>query len=554
MQRRDLLKLSPLALAATAATASTVGHVAFAQSPATSAAEAQFNVHTYGATGDGKTVDSPAINKAIEAAAAAGGGTVVFPAGTYICFTLRLKSNVGLYLAHGCTILAANSPMPGETTGYNGGTYDPAEPNDPWTPYQDYGHNHWKNSLIYGEGLHNISITGPGLIHGKGLSNGTKGVRSGTGGFVAEQPGVGNKAIALKNCFNVHLRDFSVLKGGHFALLATGVDNMTLDNLLIDTDRDGFDIDCCRNVRVSNCTVNSPWDDAICPKSSYALGYARSTDNVTISNNYVTGYYDLGSIIDGTWKKFPEDAHVPRNGRIKCGTESNGGFRNITITGNVIEGCKGISLETSDGALCEDITITGNTFRDCVDAPLFLRLNRRNRNPKETLRPGTLRRVIIADLVSYNSASSTASIFSGIPENLIEDVKLSNCYFGHHGLPKDMKIGWGENSKPMPDWKTIQVPEIEDAYPELLRFGPTPCNGIFVRHLKNLEMSHVEVAPANPDPRPAFWLEDVHRADFFAVTAPPQPNFSLHNVTDLRILWSRAAKDINLADAKDQTL
>ena len=121
------------------------------------------------------------------------------------------------------------------------------------------------------------------------------------------------------------LRDFAVLKGGHFAVLATGVDNLTIDNLLIDTDRDDFDIDCCRNVRVSHCTLNPQWDDAICPKSSYALGYARSTDNVTISNCYVTGTYELGSVIDGTWKKFAETAHVLRNGRINCSTESNGG-------------------------------------------------------------------------------------------------------------------------------------------------------------------------------------------------------------------------------------
>ena len=121
------------------------------------------------------------------------------------------------------------------------------------------------------------------------MSFGSGGTRGTYTTFTAEQAGVGNKAIALKNCHNVTLRDFAILKGGHFALLATGVDNMTLDNLLVDTDRDGFDIDCCRNVRVSNCTVNSPWDDGICPKSSYALGYARSTDNVTISNNYVTG-------------------------------------------------------------------------------------------------------------------------------------------------------------------------------------------------------------------------------------------------------------------------
>lgn len=549
MDRRDLLKLSPLAAASTLA----VGHVAFAQTPPTGGTPF-YNVTNMGATGDGKTVDSPAINKAIEEIAAKGGGTLVFPAGTYLCFTIRLRSMVDLYLSRGATILAAASPLPGETTGYNGGTYDAAEPNDPWIPYQDYGHNHWRNSLIVGENIHDFAIYGSGLIYGKGLSFGSRGTRGSYPTYVAEQAGVGNKAIALKNCHNVLLRDFSILKGGHFALLATGVDNMTIDNLLVDTDRDGFDIDCCRNVRVSNCTVNSPWDDAICPKSSYALGYARSTDNITIANNYVTGTYELGTVYDGTWKKFADDARVSRNGRIKCGTESNGGFRNITITGNVIEGCKGISLETSDGAYLEDIAITGNTMRDIVDAPLFLRLNRRNRNPKETLRPGTLRRVVISNLVSHNSASSTASLISGIPENLIEDLKISNCYFGHRGLPKDMRIGWGDQSKPMPDWHTITVPEIEDAYPELLRFGPTPCNGFFVRHLKNLEMSHVEVAPAVADPRPAFWLEDVHRADFFAITAPPQPNFSLHKVSDLRIAWSRAAKDTTMAEADGQVV
>ena len=508
-------------------------------------------MRTFGATGDGKTVDSPAVNKAIEAVAAAGGGTLVFPGGDYLCFTLRLKSKVELYLSRGCRIIAADSPRPGETTGYNGGAYDPAGPLQPWENYQDYGHNHGPNSLFYGEGISDFAIVGPGLIHGKGLSFGQGGTRGGYPGFKAEQAGVGNKAIALKNCHNVLLRDFSVLKGGHFAVLATGVDNLTLDNLLIDTDRDGFDIDCCRNVRVSNCTVNSPWDDAICPKSSYALGYVRSTDNVTISNNYVTGSYELGTVIDGTWKKFTENDH-PRQGRIKCGTESNGGFRNITISGNVIEGCKGIALETSDGAFVEDIAITGNTMRDIFDAPLFLRLNRRNRGPSDTARPGTLRRILISNIVSSNSDSATSSIFSGIASNLIEDVKLSNCFFGHRGLPT--VIGRGARSKPMPDWRTIQVPEQEEGYPELSSFRPTPSNGLFIRHLKNLEMSHVEIAPANADPRPAFWLEDVHRADFFAITAPPQSNFTLRNVSDLRIFWSRAAKDTMLPRAESQTI
>ena len=511
-----------------------------------------FNVLHFGATGDGKTVDSPAINRAIEELASQGGGTLVFPAGTYVCFTLRLKSLVDLHLARGCTILAADSPLPHQQTGYRGGTYDAAEPAGPWNGYQDYGHNHWRNSLFYAEGEHDFGVTGPGLIFGRGLSNGSRSGRDSFEGFVAEQSGVGNKAFGLKHCRNVLLRDISIFKGGHFAVLATGCDNLAIDHVTVDTDRDGLDIDCCRNVRVSNCTVNSPWDDAICPKSSYALGYARATENVTIANNYVTAAYELGSVIAGTWKKFPEDTTVIREGRIKCGTESNGGFKNITITGNVIEGCKGIALESSDGALLEDIAITGNVMRDIVDVPLYLRLNKRNRNPLETLRPGAVRRILISNLVCHNSAASTSSVISGVPGLVVEDIKIANCFLGHEGLPRIMRVNWGGESRPMPDWKTITVPEMESAYPEPLQLGPTPCHGFFLRHLRNLEMSHVEIAPARPDPRPAFCLNDVHRADFFAVTAPAQQNFSLRQVSDVRIAWSRATPDAVIAstDAK----
>ena len=123
--RRDLLRLSSMGLAASAVPA-----FAFAKKAAAAPVYAPqtFDVRAFGATGDGKTVDSPAINKAIEAAAAAGGGTVVFPAGNYLSFSIRLKSHVDLYLTQGCAIIAADSPKPGETTGSLGGTYDPAEP------------------------------------------------------------------------------------------------------------------------------------------------------------------------------------------------------------------------------------------------------------------------------------------------------------------------------------------------------------------------------------------------------------------------------------------
>ena len=538
--RRELLKLGGIGLAASAATLPAFAAGKSSGAPGTPAI---FDIRTYGAMGDGKTVDSPAINKAIEAAAAAGGGMVFFPAGTWLSFSIRLKSNVDIYLSQGATIIAAASPLPNEATGYNGGTYDAAESNAPWEAYQDYGHNHWHNSLIWGENIHDVSITGPGLIWGKGLSFGARRVARGDYPiYIAEQAGVGNKSIALKNCRNVILRDFSILKGGHFGLLLTGVDNLTIDDLKIDTDRDGMDIDCCKNVRVSNCAVNSPWDDGICPKSSFALGYSRTTENVTISNCYVTGCYELGTMLDGTWKKFPDDAHVYRTGRIKCGTESNGGFKNIAISNCVFDGCHGLALESEDGALCEDITISNITQRDVIDSPLFFRLGARLRGPNGTA-VGTLQRILVNNFVSYNNASRVCSILSGIPGYNIKDIKLSGIYIQHQGGASE-------------DLVKVVPPEEVAKYPDPGMFGPMPAQGFFFRHLQNLEVSHVEVAPMKPDPRPSFFLQDVDRADFIAVTAPntPQaPAFHLNKVTDLRILLSRAAKDTVLQSADGKT-
>jgi polygalacturonase len=97
-----------------------------------------FDVREFGATGDGKTLDTPAVNRAIVAAAAAGGGTVHVPAGTYACHSIRLQSFVALYLQPGATFLAAPA-----------GGHDSAESNAPWENYQDFGHNHWHNSLIW---------------------------------------------------------------------------------------------------------------------------------------------------------------------------------------------------------------------------------------------------------------------------------------------------------------------------------------------------------------------------------------------------------------------
>ncbi len=469
------------------------------------------NLRHYGAKGDGAANDTPAINRAIAELSAKGGGTLWFPAGTYKCFTIRLKSHITLHLDQGAVILAADWP------GTVDGAYDHAEPMDPaYSTFQDFGHSHWRNSLIWGEGVNDIAITGPGLIWGKGLSRG-----DGKDNWLKDPsgPGTANKAIALKNCRNVLLRDFKVLEGGWFALLATGVDNLTIDNLLVDTNRDGLDIDCCKNVRVSNCTINSPYDDAICPKSSFALGYPRVTENLTIDSCLVTGNYQIGSVLDGTWKKMPAEFAPLIHGRIKFGTETNGGFRNITVTNCIFEDSRGLAFQTVDGGMVEDVTVSNLTMRGIINAPIFLRLGKRMRGPAG--RPiGTMKRVLISNIVS-SGANLLPSVIAGLSERPIEDLKLSDIYLQHEGgAPAAMAA--------------LQPPENELGYPEAPMFGDLPAHGLFARHVRNLEMSNIEVATIKPDPRVAVWLEDVKDADIFRLRASGDKHFALKNVAMFR--------------------
>lgn len=515
--------------------------------PPSSAPEApstrSYDVRSYGAVGDGKTIDSPAINRAIEAAAAAGGGTVYLPAGVYASYSIHLASHVGLYLDHGATILAAD-----------GNGYDPAEPN-PYDQFQDFGHSHWHDSLIWGDGIEQVSITGFGMIHGKGLSR----------GLGRASTGEANKAIALKNSRNITLRDFSILEGGHMSILATGVDNLTIDNLRIDTNRDGIDVDGVSNLRISNTSVNSPNDDAIVLKSSFALGELRATENVTITNCFVSGY-DVGSLLDGTFRRTvtrAPDRDGP-TGRIKLGTESNGAFRNITISNIVFDRSRGLALETVDGAQIEDVTISNITMRDVSNAPIFLRLGARMRAPAG-MSVGTLKRVHISHLVISDADPRYASIISGIPGHPVEDVTISdvsNLYRGGLTLdqvakqPAELVNTFFNRDGSDRTRAPYETPEQEKGYPEPSMFGVLPAYGFFIRHASGIQLRDVAVAFMEEDRRPAFVLEDVKNAAFRNIRADRAagiPTFMLMDVEDIRLTDSRPVESFEVRRAEKQT-
>lgn len=508
-------------------------------------AAAEFSVRDHGARGDGTTIDSPAINAAIDAAVNQGGGTVVLPPGVYLSFSIHLKSRVTLRLDAGATIMAAK---PAEGLG----EYDAPEPND-WgdrLQYQDFGHSHWHNSLIWAEDVHDAAIVGEGLIDGTALlreagysataaaagPNGTippatrTSSRTAAGAAPANSMldgglNQGNKAIAFKNARNVTIRGISVLRGGHFAILASGVDGLALENLTIDTNRDGLDIDASQNVRVENCRVNSPHDDAIVLKSSYALGAIRATQNVSIANCGVSGF-DIGTLLDGTRRRTTmkaPDQDGP-TGRIKIGTESNGGFRNIRISNCTFERSRGLALETVDAGIIEDVIIDNIRMREINNPIVFMRIGNRARGPAGT--PiGTIRRVRISNIKAEEVDSRYAAILlAGLPGHPIEGVQLDHIEITAHGgltpqivarQPSDLVNAFFlDKSEPgvLGPRDPFAVPERERAYPEPSMFGLLPASVVYARHVRGLGIQNLEASFAELDARPRIVLEDVASA------------------------------------------
>jgi hypothetical protein len=454
------------------------------------------DVRAHGARGDGHAIDSGAINRAIAAASGAGGGTVWFPCGTYLSYSIRLRSRIRLYLDPGAVILAADPPPLATASG----GYDlPEDSIATHFPYQDFGHSHWCNSLIWGIGLQDIAIEGPGLIWGRGLVNGDFEPDH----LPAMQPGVGNKAIALRDCGRVLLRDLSILEAGHFAVLATGCTDISAEGLTIDTNRDGLNFDCCRGVRVLRCRINAPNDDGICLKSTYALGRPVATEDVLVRDCRMTGNYVIGSMLDGSRRPLG-DGHearanvTHRTGRIKLGTESNGGFRRIAIENTVLSGCRGIALETVDGGDLEDVRIRGLTMRDLRNAPIYIRLGGRLNGPAGAV-PGRLRGISIRDVDCEQRYSAMPIIISGIPGHSIEDVAMRDIH---------MRIRGGGTAR----MAAIRPPEAVRSYPDPESFGvDLPAAGLFARHVKGLDVSRFQIACARPDARPAAWLQDIDR-------------------------------------------
>jgi polygalacturonase len=485
------------------------------------------DVRQHGARGDGRTIDSPAINRAIETASRKGGGIVFVPPGRYLCFSIRLKDGITLMLSAGSVIVAADPDI-------HGARYDPPE-NYLEEQFQDFGITHVHNSLIHGDGVSNVAIVGQGMLHGLGLDREGPGDRwharphwqSATALGIspralalrdpAEKAQIGraNKTIGLMNCRNVQLRDFTILQAGHFGIIAHGVTNMAIDHVVIDTDRDGIDIDCCRDVRITNCVVNAPKDDAIVLKSSYALGRPVMCEDILVSGCKTSGFA-MGSLLDGTYRK--SDYLAPDKigplGRIKLGTETNGGFRNIRITDCTCTASRGILMGIVDGGTLEDVSVSGITMRDPVNHPLFVHHGARMRAPRGTP-VGRIRRVRFDDIGVSGANPRFPCGVEGFADGPVEDVTLTNVHISSAGG------GTQADAAREPEYR-------RETSLEVTYLGTLPAYGFYARHAKRLILKDVHFATERPDARPAIALRQVDQAVVEGLSAPSPRAAAVH--------------------------
>ncbi|MFE2218746.1 glycosyl hydrolase family 28 protein [Streptomyces canus] len=303
-------------------------------------AAAVFDVRDYGAKGDGSANDTPAVNKAINAASsAAGGGVVRFPPGDYKAKnTIHMKSHVTLRLDKGATLQGSSAD-----------TYDKAESN-PYDDYQDYGHSHFRDAMIHGDRLTDIGFVGQGVIDGMG-------------NLITGNPksGEADKIISLTRCDGLTIGDgLTLRRGGHFAALVNGCKNVTSDHLTIDTasDRDGWNIISTTNVTVTNANIRAN-DDALVFKSDYALGAKLPNGHVRVNDSFLSA----------------RCCNALMFGSETCGDFSDYRFENIRIDG---ADKSGLGMVSMDGAKISDVHYRDITMTN-VHSPIMQKIGTRKR-------------------------------------------------------------------------------------------------------------------------------------------------------------------------------
>ena len=428
----------------------------------------QFSILDYGAVGDGETLNTKSIQSAIDACTKAGGGMVVFPTGDFISGTIILKDNVELHLTRGATLL--------------GSTNHSDYPAQPVSEYKALRGSEGFNAFVYAEGANNIGITGFGKIDGQGrlqkqLADIPEGERD-------DRP----RGIMFISCNKVIVRDVHLQNTAFWMQHYLNCEDVTINNIRVinhsNNNNDGLNIDGCRRVLISNCNIDSE-DDGIVFKST---GKAV-TEDVVVTNCIISSFTNA----------------------IKAGTETTGGFRNISISNCVIrpsrftehriyegpsKGLTGIAFMIVDGGTLEGLNINNITI-DGPPAPIYIRLgNRARKHISDAPEPpvGKIQNISISNIVAHSSGSWTSSV-EGMAGYPIKDISFSNIqFFIEDGLSE------GEFG--------VNIKEDDKGYPER-DVPPMPGSGLFLRHVDGISIDNMVIGSAEKDVRPPIWVDDV---------------------------------------------
>jgi len=453
------------------------------------AASAQYNVRYFGAVGDGKTLDTGAIQAAVDACTEAGGGTVILAGGSFLSGTIVLKSNVNLQIVSGSILLGAKDLQ----------QYPPKV-----AEFRSYTDNYTDKSLIYAEKQNNISITGRGTIDGQGA-------------YFKGPYKVRPYMIRIIECQNVTVRDVTILNSPMWVQHYLACENVLIDgitvNSLVNGNNDGIDIDCSQKVRISNCNILSG-DDAIVLKSTAN----RPCRYITITNCVLSSYCNA----------------------FKCGTESNGGFQDITISNCVMYDThlSGIALELVDGGVFDRVNVSDITMKN-VNSAIFIRLGNRARpflsdgpggsqgdfTPKEGAKTpgmGKMKNIIISS-VQATGVGPVGCAIAGLPGRPIENVTLENIRISFQGGGKQELI-------------YRDIPEQEKNYPEFSMFGILPAYGFYSRHVNNISFKNIDLSYEQPEKRPAMVFDDVQKIQISDLNAQVEIEMPM-------VLWLNNVKD-----------
>lgn len=429
-----------------------------------------FLITDYGAVGDGETLNTKAIQKAIDACVASGGGKVVIPSGIFLSGTILLKSDVEIHFEHNSLLLASTNVVD-----------FPLQPMPKYRSHKDQLGGF--NALIYAEGEKNIRLTGSGTIDGQGTLHTP--MPNPVAGDIDGRP----RNILLISCKNIKIDGLRMLNAPIWNQHYLDCEDLFINNVYVynhgSRNNDGIDIDGCRRVVLSNSIIDSD-DDAIVLKSTGAA----ACEDIVITNCVISSFCNA----------------------IKAGTETTGGFKNVSISNCVIRpskekgkpiwdtprrGVSGLSLMIVDGGTLEGFTLKNLTIEG-TESPIYIRLGNRARPHTAGAmvnKVGEVKNISISNVVAYDTGTWGSSI-TGLIGHPIKNISLSNIQLFSKG---GLRMG---------DFSTT-VNEDEKGYPHAITYGNLPSHTLYIRHAENISIDNINIKTENPDVRFPIIADDV---------------------------------------------